>query len=55
MFLKVTKKHNEALKLAKYVFAGEIFQSCENERLTSLKVKELLKPKKYQPTSNLMI
>jgi hypothetical protein len=51
----VLGEHNEVLKSAIDVLTKEIFQTRENERLTSLEIKKLFKLKTYQPTSDFML
>jgi hypothetical protein len=55
VLLVITEAHNKSLKLARDDIAREFFQTRENESLTSLEMRELLKPETYQQTSDFML
>lgn len=51
----MTKEHNEALKMTRNVFARKNYKIGKKiEHLTLIKIKGMLKPQIYQPTSDHM-
>jgi biotin synthase-like enzyme len=52
MLSMMSEAHNEALKSVRDVLARKTFQTQENEQLTSLEIKEMLKPKTYELNSD---